>query len=31
MEYLRLLVKSGINNFDRDRVFFQLTSHLLHT
>jgi hypothetical protein len=31
MEYLRLIVKSGINNFDRERVFFQLTSHLLHT
>lgn len=31
MEYLRLLVKSGINNFDRERVFFQLTSQLLHT
>jgi hypothetical protein len=30
MEYLRLIVKSGINNFDRERVFFQLTSHLLH-
>ena len=31
MEYLRCIVKSGINNFDRERVFFQLTSHLLHT
>jgi hypothetical protein len=30
MEYLRCIVKSGINNFDRERVFFQLTSHLLH-
>lgn len=31
MEYLRLLVKSGINNFDRERIFFQLTNQLLHT
>lgn len=31
MEYLRLLVRSNIHNFDRERVFFQLTSHLLHT
>jgi hypothetical protein len=31
MEYLRLLVRSGVHNFDRERVFFQLTSHLLHT
>jgi DNA polymerase-1 len=31
MDYLRHLVKTGINNFDRERVFFQLTSHLLHT
>jgi len=31
MEYLRYIVKSGINNFDRERVFSQLTLHLLHT
>lgn len=30
MDYLRYLVKSGLNNLDRERVFFQLTSHLLH-
>ena len=30
MDYLRCIVKSGINNFDRERVFFQLTSNLLH-
>lgn len=31
MEYLRYIVKSGINNFDRERVFSQLSIHLLHT
>lgn len=31
MDYLRHLIKSGVNSFDRERVFFQLTSHLLHT
>lgn len=31
MDYLRCLVKSGINNFDRERVYFQIVNHLLHT